>query len=77
MIPADQKNPDAKPRQSHQKIIKQIYSLCRWHRLVINISRNNNRVCCGLLCFFQNLLQNIPLILQHRKTIDPLADVKV
>ena len=77
MIPADQKNHNAKLRQSHQKIVKQIHRLCRWYRLVINIPRNDNRVCRGLLRPFQNLLQNIPLIFQHRKTIDPLADVKV
>ena len=77
MIPADQKNHNAKLRQSHQKIIKQIHRLCRWYRLVINIPRNDHRVCRGLLRPFQNLLQNVPLILQHRKTVDPLADVKV
>ena len=77
VVAADGKHRHLSLRQMIKEIVAQCHSLRRRHRLVINISANQHtvRLLCGHAV--KDLLQNIRLILQHRKAMHPLAQVQV
>ena len=77
VVAADGKHRHLSLRQMIKKIVAQCHSLRRRHRLVINISADQHtvRLLCGNAV--NDLLQNIRLILQHRKAVHPLAQVQV
>ena len=62
-------------RQAGEKPVKHLHCLCGGRLPVVNVPGNQNPLRMAFLCNLQNLPENIFLILDHGKLIDPLADM--
>ena len=77
VIAADEQHRDAALCKRNEKPVKQRDCLAGRDALVVHIARNHHRVRMLCVCDFQNLMQDIVLIVQHRDLIDPLAEMQI
>ena len=59
--------------RTREKIIQQLHRLCRRHRLIVNITADEQCLRLFLVYAPQNFQKQLPLLLQHGKFIYPLA----
>ena len=77
MISTDQKDRKLTHRQLIQEIIEQRNRLDRRNCLVIHIPRDNDAIWLFLIHAIHDLTQNIFLIVDHGKPIDPLSKMQI
>ena len=77
MISADSKDLYLPLRQSREKTVENLHRLGGGHSLVIDVPRQKNSLRLLPLRYGKYFVQNIFLILQHRKFIDALSDMQI
>ena len=73
VVAADEEHLITALRKTHQEIIQQRHRLGGRHRFVVDVPGDQNAVRTLLLDDLQDLGQDMLLILQHGKLVDPLA----
>ena len=77
VVAADEQHWHAARAQLGQKSVEQLDGLGRRHGLVVYVACDQHAVRPLVVQDRENLTQDICLILQHRKAVDPLAEVQV
>ena len=77
VVAADDKNPQLPLGQAHQEVVQQRHRLGGGHRLVVDITGNQHPVRLLPVDDLKDFSQNILLVLQHGKIVDPLAQMQV
>ena len=77
VVAADQQHRKAARGKLHKKIVEQCDGLVGGNALVVDVACEQNGVGPLRVGEFQNLPEDIRLIVQHGNFIDPLADVQV
>ena len=77
VVAADEQHWHAARAQLGQKSVEQLDGLGRRHGLVVHVARNQHAVRPLIVQNGEDLPQNICLIFQHRKAVDPLAEMQV
>ena len=77
VVAADEQHRDAALCKRNEKPVKQRDCLAGRDALVVHIARNHNSVRMLCVCDFQNLMQNVVLIIQHGDLIDSLAEMQI
>ena len=77
VVSADEKDLEVPLGQAHQKVVQQRHSLSGGYGLVVDIPGNHHAIRLLPVNDLQNFSQNILLVLQHGKFVDPLAQMQV
>ena len=77
MVAGNSKHAKARRHRIGQKRVEHRNSFSAWRRLVVNITSNQKRLNLPLFGNTQDLPQNMPLIIQQRDAIQPLANMQV
>ena len=77
VIPADEKHGQMTLPQIHQELVQKPDRFHGRNGFIIDVSGNQNDFYGFTVCDFQDLLQNIFLVLDHGKLVDPLSQMKV
>ena len=77
VIAADEQHRDAALCKRNEKPVKQCDCLAGRDALVVYIACDHDRIRALYVCDFQNLMQDIVLIVQHGDLIDPLAEMQI
>ena len=73
MVAADEIHLEAALGKLHQKFVQQGHSLRRRHGFIVDVSGDEHSVRRLPVDDMEDLPENIALILQHGKAVDPLA----
>ena len=77
VVAADEEDLEVPPSQPDQKVVQQGHRLGGGHRLVVDVPGDEHGVRRLPIHDPEDLVENIPLVLQHGVLIDPLAQVQV
>ena len=77
MVSADNKHWKIFFRKSCDKRVEYLHRLRRWDLLIVNIPREDHTIRLLVFCQIQDPFKNIFLILDHRKFINSLSDMKI
>ena len=73
VVAADKIHLQLPPGKLHQELVQQRHGFRRRHGFIVDVSGDEYPVRCLPVDDLQNLPEDIALIVQHGKAVDPLA----